>query len=88
MVLTPDRKKSQWDSGFYAGVITVLTIMHYDDPSITPLYEEVARACGYEELIALAKRDGNYADSGLKKYAQQRREREKKSRSVSQRGRA
>lgn len=54
---------------FSRGVISALTVMYLCEPSIDAAYEEVVNSHGPAELVVLAKRDGNYEPSGLKKWA-------------------
>ncbi|CAB4177430.1 hypothetical protein UFOVP998_39 [uncultured Caudovirales phage] len=63
--------------GFYGGVCVALQVLFSCDGGTTSIYNEIVGACGSDELISQAKRDGNYTSSGLKVWAQEQRERER-----------
>jgi len=59
------RPRSQWEEGFTAGVLSALQVVQGVGDEVT--YDEIFHSCTpIPELVASAKRDGNYhAASGL-----------------------
>lgn len=77
--MTPrtNREKKASAEGFYGGVCVALQVLFYSNRGTTPDYDEIVGACGAEDLIKQAKRDGNYTSSGLKVWAKEQRDRER-----------
>lgn len=59
------------DQGFLGGILTACLLLNAVGEDT--LVEELADSVGFNELAQYAKRNGEYADSGLKKLAANRR---------------
>ena len=71
------REKQAAKEGFYGGIGVALQVLFYGEGGTSTFYNEIVGACGSDELIAQARRDGNYASSGLKTWAREQRQRER-----------
>jgi hypothetical protein len=61
------------DPGFYAGVLVCLAQIDAHGDTDSPLYREILDAVGYDDLVAVARADGQMRLSGLDKIVRKRR---------------
>lgn len=60
------KRLTKWDKGFYAGVLCSLEhVALYDQETI---FGGIVRAVGEDDLIRVARKDGQMRISGLVKY--------------------